>query len=46
MEHQEMTDKRLNKAEQQLAIAIERSVMEHKEMMDDDALYKAYSPIE
>ena len=30
-----MTDERLNKAKQQLAVAIEQSVMEHQEMMDE-----------
>ena len=30
-----MMDERLNKAEQQLAVAVERSVMEHQEMTDE-----------
>jgi hypothetical protein len=35
MEHQEMTDERLTKAEQHLAIAFERSVTEQQEITDE-----------
>jgi hypothetical protein len=35
MEHQEVTDERLSKAEQQLAVTLKRSTMEHQEIVDE-----------